>query len=30
MLEWDAAPGAVRKYIITYKPSDGESKEVRP
>ncbi|XP_056623247.1 collagen alpha-1(XII) chain isoform X1 [Triplophysa dalaica] len=28
MLEWDAAPGAVRKYIITYKPSDGESKEL--
>uniref|UniRef100_A0A673FMX9 Collagen alpha-1(XII) chain n=1 Tax=Sinocyclocheilus rhinocerous TaxID=307959 RepID=A0A673FMX9_9TELE len=23
-LDWDAAPGAVRKYIITYKPEDGE------
>ncbi|KAF7652876.1 hypothetical protein LDENG_00091150, partial [Lucifuga dentata] len=27
-LNWDAAPGAVRKYIITYKPEDGELKEV--
>lgn len=27
-LNWDAAPGAVRKYIITYRPVDGESKEV--
>uniref|UniRef100_A0AAY5EVL3 Collagen, type XII, alpha 1a n=1 Tax=Electrophorus electricus TaxID=8005 RepID=A0AAY5EVL3_ELEEL len=24
LLNWDAAPGAVRKYIITYKPEDGE------
>uniref|UniRef100_A0AAQ5ZRS4 Collagen alpha-1(XII) chain n=1 Tax=Amphiprion ocellaris TaxID=80972 RepID=A0AAQ5ZRS4_AMPOC len=23
-LNWDAAPGLVRKYIITYKPEDGE------
>uniref|UniRef100_A0A7N8XBM6 Collagen alpha-1(XII) chain n=1 Tax=Mastacembelus armatus TaxID=205130 RepID=A0A7N8XBM6_9TELE len=29
-LNWDAAPGAVRKYIITYKPEDGDVKEVRP
>uniref|UniRef100_A0A673M0A5 Collagen alpha-1(XII) chain n=1 Tax=Sinocyclocheilus rhinocerous TaxID=307959 RepID=A0A673M0A5_9TELE len=28
-LDWDPAPGAVRKYIITYKPEDGESKEVK-
>ncbi|XP_038160859.1 collagen alpha-1(XII) chain [Cyprinodon tularosa] len=28
MLNWDAAPGAVRKYIITYKPEEGELKEV--
>ncbi|XP_052386237.1 collagen alpha-1(XII) chain-like isoform X5 [Carassius gibelio] len=28
MLDWDAAPGAVRKYIITYKPEDGEAKEL--
>lgn len=28
LLNWDAAPGLVRKYIITYKPADGESKEV--
>uniref|UniRef100_A0A673M095 Collagen alpha-1(XII) chain n=1 Tax=Sinocyclocheilus rhinocerous TaxID=307959 RepID=A0A673M095_9TELE len=27
-LDWDPAPGAVRKYIITYKPEDGESKEL--
>ncbi|XP_041832449.1 collagen alpha-1(XII) chain isoform X2 [Melanotaenia boesemani] len=27
-LTWDAAPGAVRKYIITYKPEEGELKEV--
>uniref|UniRef100_A0A673I296 Collagen alpha-1(XII) chain n=1 Tax=Sinocyclocheilus rhinocerous TaxID=307959 RepID=A0A673I296_9TELE len=27
-LTWDAAPGNVRKYIITYKPEDGELKEV--
>uniref|UniRef100_A0A3Q3LUA7 Collagen, type XII, alpha 1b n=1 Tax=Mastacembelus armatus TaxID=205130 RepID=A0A3Q3LUA7_9TELE len=26
-LNWDAAPGAVRKYIITYKPEDGDVKE---
>lgn len=28
LLNWDAAPGVVRKYIIIYKPEDGESKEV--
>lgn len=28
-LDWDAAPGAVRKYIITYRPEDGDAKEVR-
>ncbi|KAK3562956.1 hypothetical protein QTP86_011711 [Hemibagrus guttatus] len=28
LLNWDAAPGLVRKYIITYKPEDGESKEL--
>lgn len=28
-LNWDAAPGAVRKYTVTYKPQDGEPKEVR-
>jgi len=28
-LDWDASPGAVRKYIITYKPDEGEAKEVR-
>ncbi|XP_016340926.1 collagen alpha-1(XII) chain-like [Sinocyclocheilus anshuiensis] len=27
-LDWDPSPGAVRKYIITYKPEDGESKEL--
>uniref|UniRef100_A0A8C2CNU3 Collagen alpha-1(XII) chain n=1 Tax=Cyprinus carpio TaxID=7962 RepID=A0A8C2CNU3_CYPCA len=27
-LTWDAAPGNVRKYIITYKREDGELKEV--
>uniref|UniRef100_A0A3Q1GPI4 Collagen, type XII, alpha 1a n=1 Tax=Acanthochromis polyacanthus TaxID=80966 RepID=A0A3Q1GPI4_9TELE len=27
-LYWDAAPGRVRKYIITYKPEDGEAKEL--
>uniref|UniRef100_A0A8C9RCC6 Collagen alpha-1(XII) chain n=1 Tax=Scleropages formosus TaxID=113540 RepID=A0A8C9RCC6_SCLFO len=27
-LNWDAAPGNVRKYIITYKPEGGETKEV--
>uniref|UniRef100_A0A7N6B6R2 Collagen alpha-1(XII) chain n=1 Tax=Anabas testudineus TaxID=64144 RepID=A0A7N6B6R2_ANATE len=27
-LKWDAAPGAVRKYLITYKPEEGEVKEV--
>ncbi|KAG7508225.1 collagen alpha-1(XII) chain-like isoform X2 [Solea senegalensis] len=26
-LRWDAAPGAVRKYIITYKPEDGDLQE---
>lgn len=28
-LNWDAAPGAVRKYTVTYKPQDGDPKEVR-
>uniref|UniRef100_A0A096MGL7 Collagen alpha-1(XII) chain n=1 Tax=Poecilia formosa TaxID=48698 RepID=A0A096MGL7_POEFO len=28
MLNWDAAPGAVRRYMITYKPDGGELKEV--
>ncbi|KTG34174.1 hypothetical protein cypCar_00006793, partial [Cyprinus carpio] len=27
-LDWDPAPGAVRKYIITYKPDEGELKEL--
>uniref|UniRef100_A0A671LK25 Collagen alpha-1(XII) chain n=1 Tax=Sinocyclocheilus anshuiensis TaxID=1608454 RepID=A0A671LK25_9TELE len=27
-LTWDAAPGNVRKYIITYKREDGDLKEV--
>ncbi|KAM9339586.1 collagen alpha-1(XII) chain [Symphorus nematophorus] len=27
-LNWDAAPGPVRKYIITYKPQGGDLKEV--
>ncbi|KAM7368319.1 hypothetical protein PAMP_014547 [Pampus punctatissimus] len=27
-LNWDASPGAVLKYIITYKPQNGDSKEV--
>lgn len=27
-LFWDAAPGPVRKYLITYKPEGGEAKEV--
>uniref|UniRef100_A0A3B3Q4H7 Collagen, type XII, alpha 1b n=1 Tax=Paramormyrops kingsleyae TaxID=1676925 RepID=A0A3B3Q4H7_9TELE len=27
-LDWDAAPGRVTKYIITYKPEEGEAKEV--
>uniref|UniRef100_UPI0037E99097 collagen alpha-1(XII) chain n=1 Tax=Semicossyphus pulcher TaxID=241346 RepID=UPI0037E99097 len=26
-LNWDAAPGAVRKYIINYKPEEGDLKE---
>ncbi|XP_034018402.1 collagen alpha-1(XII) chain isoform X2 [Thalassophryne amazonica] len=26
-LNWDAAPGRVRKYMITYKPEDGDLKE---
>uniref|UniRef100_A0A8C9ZS57 Collagen alpha-1(XII) chain n=1 Tax=Sander lucioperca TaxID=283035 RepID=A0A8C9ZS57_SANLU len=26
-LNWDAAPGAVRKYMITYKPEEGDLKE---
>ncbi|XP_028812322.1 collagen alpha-1(XII) chain isoform X2 [Denticeps clupeoides] len=28
LLNWDEAPGAVRKYIITYKPMEGEAKEI--
>ncbi|XP_014895004.1 collagen alpha-1(XII) chain [Poecilia latipinna] len=28
MLNWDAAPGAVHRYMITYKPDGGELKEV--
>uniref|UniRef100_W5KMB3 Collagen type XII alpha 1 chain n=1 Tax=Astyanax mexicanus TaxID=7994 RepID=W5KMB3_ASTMX len=28
MLHWDAAPGLVRKYTITYKPEGGELKEL--
>ncbi|XP_034431804.1 collagen alpha-1(XII) chain isoform X3 [Hippoglossus hippoglossus] len=27
-LYWDAAPGLVRKYIITYKPEEGDAKEL--
>lgn len=27
-LDWDAASGPVRKYLITYKPEGGEAKEV--
>uniref|UniRef100_A0A672YMQ8 Collagen type XII alpha 1 chain n=1 Tax=Sphaeramia orbicularis TaxID=375764 RepID=A0A672YMQ8_9TELE len=27
-LNWDAAPGAVRKYLVTYKPEEGDLKEV--
>ena len=27
-LNWDAAPGRVRKYVVTYKPDEGEAKEV--
>ncbi|XP_059211841.1 collagen alpha-1(XII) chain [Centropristis striata] len=26
-LRWDAAPGAVRRYMITYKPEEGDLKE---
>uniref|UniRef100_A0A3B4UBU8 Collagen alpha-1(XII) chain n=1 Tax=Seriola dumerili TaxID=41447 RepID=A0A3B4UBU8_SERDU len=28
MLNWDAAPGAVRKYLVSYKPEEGEAKEL--
>ncbi|KAL2099144.1 hypothetical protein ACEWY4_005624 [Coilia grayii] len=28
LLNWDAAPGAVRKYIITYKHEDADAKEL--
>lgn len=28
VLYWDAAPGAVRKYIVTYTPEEGDTKEV--
>ncbi|KAM8917084.1 collagen alpha-1(XII) chain isoform 2-T2 [Spinachia spinachia] len=27
-LLWDAAPGLVRRYLITYKPEEGEAKEL--
>ncbi|XP_034531147.1 collagen alpha-1(XII) chain [Notolabrus celidotus] len=27
-LNWDAAPGLVRKYLITYKPEEGDTKEL--
>ena len=27
-LDWDAAPGPVSKYLITYQPEEGEAKEV--
>ncbi|KAM9842426.1 collagen alpha-1(XII) chain [Aulostomus maculatus] len=27
-LIWDAAPGLVRKYLITYKPESGDAKEL--
>ncbi|KAM4632936.1 collagen alpha-1(XII) chain isoform 4-T5 [Polymixia lowei] len=27
-LNWDAAPGNVQKYTVTYKPEDGDLKEV--
>uniref|UniRef100_A0A672IRA9 Collagen alpha-1(XII) chain n=1 Tax=Salarias fasciatus TaxID=181472 RepID=A0A672IRA9_SALFA len=27
-LYWDAAPGLVQKYLITYQPEDGEPKEL--
>lgn len=27
-LIWDAAPGAVRKYRVTYQPEDGDVKDV--
>ncbi|XP_059208525.1 collagen alpha-1(XII) chain [Centropristis striata] len=27
-LIWDAAPGLVRKYIVTYRPEDGDAKEL--
>ncbi|KAL0969281.1 hypothetical protein UPYG_G00224980 [Umbra pygmaea] len=27
-LNWDAAPGAVRTYVITYTPDEGEAKEL--
>lgn len=28
-LNWDAAPGEVIKYMVTYTPEDGELKEVQ-
>lgn len=28
-LSWDAAPGEVSRYVITYKAEDGELSEVR-
>uniref|UniRef100_A0A3Q0R0B0 Collagen alpha-1(XII) chain n=1 Tax=Amphilophus citrinellus TaxID=61819 RepID=A0A3Q0R0B0_AMPCI len=27
-LDWDAAPGPVRKYLVTYKPEEGDAKEL--
>ncbi|CAG09869.1 unnamed protein product [Tetraodon nigroviridis] len=27
-LDWDAAPGPVEKYLITYKPENGEAREL--
>ena len=27
-LDWDAAPGPVIKYLVTYQPDNGEAKEV--
>lgn len=28
-LNWDAAPGEVNKYMVTYKPENGDLKEVQ-
>ncbi|XP_030574028.1 collagen alpha-1(XII) chain isoform X3 [Archocentrus centrarchus] len=27
-LDWDAAPGPVRKYLVSYKPEEGDAKEL--